>query len=236
MKYKLELNVNYFDKYGYKMFAYPILLSQLGFDHLKDTDQSFGILLQDRYAWVIISMKLKFLKRIDLPTTFNGNTWYSGRRGPYFRREYEIKSSDNLIVGASYSILFDFETNSIYRKKELPFISLDVKNKHLIDLKSGIRDEFELIEIAKDKVKNSHIDNLGHTNHLRYVEFIYDALTDELINEAYTYNTMELFFQKEMLLNHKYSVNYAKKDDKLIFQIINLTTNEISFTLILSNE
>ena len=85
-------------------------------------------------------------------------------------------------------------------------------------------------------MKNSHIDNLGHTNHLRYVEFIYDALTDELINEAYTYNTMELFFQKEMLLNHKYSVNYAKKDDKLIFQIINLTTNEISFTLILSNE
>ena len=126
MKYKLELNVNYFDKYGYKMFAYPILLSQLSFDHLKDTDQSFASCYK-------IDMRGYYFNEVKVfkKNWYTYNFWRQylvfGRRGPYFRREYEIKSSDNLIVGASYSILFDFETNSIYRKKNFLLFHLMLK-------------------------------------------------------------------------------------------------------------
>ena len=236
MKYKLDVNVNHFDKFGYKLFGYPALLSHLGYLHLKDSDQSFGVMLENRYAWVIISMKLHFNKRIDEPINFDGYTWYAGRKGPYFRREYEILSDTHKIIGSSYSILFDFETDSIYRKREFPFSILEEKEKFLLDLSPSFKENIDLKEIGRQIVKNSHIDGLGHTNHLKYLEFIYDALSEDQIIEVYKYNTLELFFQNEMLLGDEFSINIGHLNNKTVFQIYNITKYKISFTLVCSNE
>lgn len=62
MKYSIYLNINDFDKHGLKLYGYPKLYSNLAFEHLKETDQGVGVLIQDRYAWVLISMKLKINK------------------------------------------------------------------------------------------------------------------------------------------------------------------------------
>lgn len=236
MKYNIYLNINDFDKYGLKLYGYPKLFSNLAFEHLKETEQGVGVLIQDRYAWVLISMKIKIIRPLLSQEDLIGTTWYAGQRGPYYRREFEVCNEFCHLQGASYSILMDMSDRKLYRSKELPFDPLQQKLIHLLSLNTSFKEEVELIDVANRQVLNSHLDVLGHTNHLRYLEFIYDAMTQEEIDEAKNFNTLELFFQKEMLLGDEFKVSKGKLDDKLVFIITNKTNNERSFTLVLSNE
>lgn len=236
MRYNIYFNINDFDKYGLKLYAYPALLSQLGYEHLKNTDQGVGVLIKNKYAWVIISMKLRISQKISKPCDITGVTWYSGRKGPYFRREYEITNKNFQIIGSSYSVLIDVITRKIYRNSILPFKIIDEKDKYLLTLEANYRDEVNSEMICSRKVLNSHIDVLGHVNHLKYVEFIYDSLTEEEINEVNSYNTLELFFHNEMLLGEEFSINKGQSNNKTIFTVINQTKNSKAFTLVLSNE
>lgn len=236
MKYHIFSNINDFDKYGLKINGYLTLLSTLGFEHLKKTDQGIGVLIKDRYAWVIISMKIKILKPILEPVEIYGSTWYSGRRGPYFRREYELANKNYHVVASSYSILLDLETRSVFRNKKLPFNELEEVSKHLVSLVANYREEVNLTKTMTRTVYNSYIDVLGHTNHLRYLEFIYDSLNEDEIKEVNNYNTLELFFQSEMLLGDEFSVNKGYHNNQLVFVLYNETKGEKAFTLVLSNE
>lgn len=237
MKYDITININDFDKNGLKLFGYPTILSHLGYLHLKETDQGVGVLLLDRYAWAITAMKIQIKKRVESQSDLTGKTWYSGQKGPYYRREYLIyQGSEEIILGSSYSILLDVIDRSVFRGREFPFIMLDANNKHLLKLRSGYKKKVNSQEIMKRQVYNSYIDVLGHTNHLRYIEFIYDALTIEEIEEVNRYNTLELFFQHEMTLGDIFSVNKGYDNDNVVFILYNETKDNIAFTIVLSNE
>lgn len=236
MKYSIYLNINDFDKHGLKLYGYPKLYSNLAFEHLKETDQGVGVLIQDRYAWVLISMKLKINKPLLVHEDIFGTTWYSGQRGPYHRREVDIFNDNAHIQGASYSILMDMKDRSVYRSKELPFNRLTEKLTHLVELNTNFKNDLEVEDIFSGKVLNSDIDILGHVNHLKYVEYIYNSITQEEIEKLKNYNTLELYFQKEMVLGDEYKVSKGYLDEKVVFIITNKTNNKRAFTLVLSNE
>ena len=226
-----------FDTFGLKLYHYPKLASMLSYEHLKDTDQGVNVILQEKYAWAIVVMKLHLKSRIKDPTSLVGRTWYSGRKGPYYRREYELTYHDEVVVaGASYSILLNVIDRSIYRLKQLPFKELNPIPKHLVNLQANFRQDLDYENMSEGVVIEEYIDALGHTNHLYYVEFIYNALTEEDLKEVNRYNTMELFFHKEMVLGDVFTVNKGYLDEFLIFLIYNKTNEEKAFTLKLSKE
>lgn len=235
-KYNVKLNIEDFDIHGFKLHGYSRVLSSMAFEHLKDTEQGIGVLIKDRYAWVLISMKIKVNKRLEEQVDLQGSTWYSGQRGPYYRREFKIANDFCDMDAASYSILMDMHDRSVYRKKELPFEKLDETLTHLVDINTSFRDKVEHTELSRRKVSNSHLDVLGHCNHLRYLEFIYDAMSVEEIKNIKNYNVLELYFQKEMLLGDEFTVSRGSFEDKLVYVISNLTNKERAFTLVLSNE
>lgn len=236
MKYNIYLNMNDFDIHGLKLYGYPKLYSNLAFEHLKETDQGVGVLIQDRYAWVLISMKLKINKPLLVHEDIFGTTWYSGQRGPYYRREVDIFNDNAQIQGASYSILMDMKDRSVYRSKELPFNRLTEKLTHLVELNTNFKNDLEVEDIFSGKILNSDIDILGHANHLKYVEYIYNAITQDEIEKLKNYNTLELYFQKELVLGDEYKVSKGYLDEKVVFIITNKTNNDRAFTLVLSNE
>ena len=235
--YPIVVNKSFFNDEGLKINNYPKLLSTLGYEHLKDTDQGVNVILKDKYAWAIVVMKLHILTPIKSPLTLTGKTWYSGRRGPYYRREYELSyNGKSVLTGASYSILLNVLDRSVFRQKTLPFNPLVETNIHLTTLTTSFRDDFNYTFIKEDTVKDEHIDALGHTNHLNYVKFIYKALSKEDRLELNTYNTLELFFQKEMLKGDVFTINKGYKDDFLLFLIYNKTRAENAFILKVSKE
>lgn len=236
MTHQINVNFNDFGPNGLRFYAYPKVLSILSYEHLKETDQGIGVLIKNKYAWAIISMKLTFSKPVKTLTSIFGNTWYSGQKGPYYRREFEVFFNDTIIKGASYSILLDVNSRTVFRGKKLPFEMLKEVNTFMVDIKTNYRLTHNYHVLSEAVVLHSHIDALGHVNHLKYMEFIYDALNTDLVDKVYSFNTMELFFQKEMVLGDTFSINYFEDSEKMVFMVYNNSKDETSFTLVLSNE
>ncbi len=235
--YNIELKESEYDKHGLKLYNYLSIVTRLSYEHLKQTEQGINVIIQDKYAWAVIAMKLHILKPLKTLVNLTGKTWYAGKRGPFYRREYEIfLDGKQMMVGGSYSVLLNVIDRSVYRKRELPFEELIMTDRHLCEIETSFKDELTYTFLKEGSILDEHIDALGHTNHLNYMKFIYEALTDELIKEVNNYNTLEMFFQKEMLAYDEFTINKGYLDSNLVFQIYNKTNDSIAFTLKLSNE
>ena len=235
MSYKFDIDINYFNKHNnLKLDAYPSLLSAVAYDHLKGTDQGVGVVILDKYAWVLVSMKIEVVKPLD-NLTVEGNTWFAGNRGPFYRREYLIlNEGEPFIKAASYSVLLNMDTRTIYREKELPFERLKEEKIHLVELLPSFKEEVQYKEVYQSFVTNSMIDVFDHVNNIKYSELAYNALSLDEIKNLSNLKEIELYFAKEMLINHKFSVKKAKTVNKIYIQVYNNTTNTIAFTMVLT--
>ena len=130
--YNILLNESEYDKYGLKLYNYLKIVTKLSYEHLKQTDQGIHVIIKDKYAWAVIAMKLHILKPLKQLANLTGKTWYAGKRGPFYRREYEIfLNGKQMMVGGSYSVLLNVIDRSVYRKRELPFEELIMTDKQL---------------------------------------------------------------------------------------------------------
>lgn len=232
MEYKVLVDINEFNENNdLKLVTYPKLLSLVSYLHLRNTSQGVGEVIANKYAWVLVSMKIDIIGKLTNLDVF-GNTWYSGNRGPYYRREYQLFSGGEVFVNAaSYSVLLNMDSRTVYREKELPFEKLLEVKKHLVDLKSGIKEELSFKEIYKGKVTNSMIDVFNHVNNLKYSEICYDALNSEEIKMLNSLKSVELYFHKEMTLNNEFTVYKVREDNIINLVVHNTTTNIKAFTM-----
>lgn len=229
------LFAHFSEKYILKPYGYHHLLNVLANDHLKQTDQGIGVILTEKYAWVLVSMTIEIVEPIVDLKQLLGKTWYAGRRGPFYRREYLIENQAGKVVskGASYSILMDMSSRSIFRGKELPFKSLKEVNEQLINAEPRLKSDYAFVEISERQVLNSHLDPLGHVNNLRYHEYIYDALSEEEIEKIDKIKRIELYFQKELQKDDQFSISKFTENNISYYQIHNETTNMKAFTIVL---
>ena len=74
------------------------------------------------------------------------NTWYSQRKGPYYRRELIFYNDKNDIMfkGSTFSILMNVKDRSVFRKKELPFSLTTPYPKYCVEASPHFRDEGDL--------------------------------------------------------------------------------------------
>lgn len=218
-----------------KPYGYHHLFNVIANDHLKRTNQGVGVVLAEKYAWVLVSLTFEIIKPIVDLKDFLGKTWYAGRRGPFYRREYLIENEQGTIIcqGASYSILMDLSNRTIFRKKELPFKTLKERKEYLIEAEPRFKKDYSYEELTRRKVLNSHLDPIGHVNNLRYHEYIYDVLTEEEVKNIDKIKKVELYFQKELKKNDNFSINKFIDGNISYYQINNETTNMKAFSLVL---
>lgn len=234
-KYEIKPLFEHFnEKHILKPYGYQHMFNYLANIHLSDTDQGVGVIIENQYAWVLVSFTIEIKKPITEIKPFIGRTWFSGNVGPYYRREYEIKNQkdETIAVASSFSVLLDMKTRSVYRQKELPFEKLKEHQIYLTEAQTRFRLRLDYDLINTRKVYNSHLDSLGHVNNLRYAEYIYDAFSEEEVNNLKNINKMELYFHHEMKLNHEFTVERSKTLDNTIFSITNKSLNVKAFSIV----
>lgn len=232
MNYKFRVDINNYNQFNnLKLTAYPSLLSEVADNHLKNTDQGVGVVIKEKYAWVLVSMKI-VLEHSLKDEELEGATWYSGNRGPFYRREYQISNNGEVFLkAASYSVLLDLETRSVFREKKLPFAKLPEIDNHLVILNSSFKENVFYEEIYRARVSNSMIDVFNHVNNLKYSEICYDALTEAELKKLTNLSEIELYFHKEMYLNDEFIVSKAIKDNYLYLKVYNKTNDIKAFTM-----
>ena len=124
-----------------KPYAYQRLFAQVAEQHLNRVNINIGTTLKGNLAWALVALSIEIIKPVEGCPKLYANTWYSQRKGPFFRRELLFKNEkgETMFHGSTFSILMDVEKRTIYRKKELPFSLTEPIPKYTIEASQPLR-------------------------------------------------------------------------------------------------
>lgn len=207
-RYPLFPDFSYFDPQGrLKPYAYQELLAQLVDRQLEDPQEGLTMdqILGQGLAWVLTSITVQIKAPLPRSVTLYGSTHYAGRKGPYFRREYQLLDGSGKLLAraASYSVLIDLKKRSIFRKKDLPFDFPPAKPPSDIDIRPSLREKLDYQTLGQRTVTPSTIDGIGHMNNSRYGEWAYDSLPKDLRDRLHHLRQIDIYFTKEVSLDEK---------------------------------
>ncbi len=213
---------------------------QLAFAQLVEADLcEFKIDFPDVFkyglGWVIISFNVEVVKPVTKATWLYGSTWYSQRRGPYFRRDFLFKDENGDIVfqGTTYNILLDIANRKIFRQVDTPFYLDPPHPEFRAEGSPAFREKFEYTDILTRKVYGSDIDSLGHVNNTRYGAFAYDVMTEEERKRLEKLRRMELYFEAELTEGDDYLMQKTYNNDDLLIRCMNLNKKAPAFDMVL---
>ncbi len=219
--YPITIEFSHFDPQGYLTpKGYQHIANSIADKHLIRHGLSFETLIQKGISWVLLSLSIEIQHPIqERAQTLFGKTWFSGRKGIYFRREISVHREDGTMVFccALYSTLLDLNTRTIYRKRTLPFELMEPTEKILLPATPSFKEKQSFVKGEQQTVKRSYLDMLGHVNNERYGDFCFDALSESEA-DLKTLHRMELYFVSELNLQDSFSVNKAVQDKRVFVQ------------------
>ena len=217
-----------------KPYAYQKLFSKVVDQHLMKIDISEDKMIKHNLAWALVSMSIEIKKPIEGIAPMYANTWHSGRRGPFFCREFVFRNENNEILfqGSTFSVLLDMEKRTIYRKKELPFPLIEAVEDLTIEASPTNKSNLEFTKVEERKVYNSYIDCLGHVNNGRYGEFAYDTFTEKEKKNLPRLKRMDVYFISELRAGDTFSISKAYHGNKIYCRGYHDSKTNISFEII----
>ena len=149
-------------------------------EHLLDNGMDNPKLVrEENVSWAFLSLTAEILTPIQPGEVLTGRTWFSGRRGPLFRRELEYRHADGsrAVTMTCFSGLIDLSARKIIRERSyLERYSLPV-GEQLLEADSRMSIDITKYRAAdRRKVYPSWLDGLGHVNNSRYGDMVYDTL------------------------------------------------------------
>ena len=217
-------------------YAYQKYYSQAGEWDLIQHNCNVSEIIKYNLCWAIISMSVEIVKPMDRTMKLYANTWFSQRKGAYFRRDFVFTNENDEVVFQGYgaSVLLDLINRTTYRGDELPFEMVDPLEEFTIAEIPRKKIDLEFTEVDERKVYNSHIDVLGHVSNCRYGEFAYDTLSDEERDKLKKLKRMDISFKSELRNKDTFKMLKAYEDNKIMLQGYNNTKSDVSFNVIYS--
>ncbi len=170
-------------------------------EHLLDIGMDNPKLVrEENVSWLFLSLTSEVHSPIVPGEVLTGRTWFSGRRGPLFRRELEYRHADGsqAVSFSCFSGLIDLNARKLIRDRAyLERYSLPA-GEPLIQAESRMAPQIEEYrEIHRRQVYPSWLDGLGHVNNSRYGDMIYDTLCAAGAGEGLL-RRLELYFTGEL--------------------------------------
>ncbi|GAB1476145.1 hypothetical protein MASR2M70_09770 [Bacillota bacterium] len=233
--HKLDVEVFYFNEAGImKPSAYQALFAKLAESHLDIFNSGADETMKHGLAWALISMSIDVRRPVESCGKLNAHTWYSGRQGPFYRRELVFSNGDGNIMfcGSTFSVLLDVNERKVYRKKELPFDLFEPDEVYCTDANYRFKESVEYLPYETRKVYGSDLDLLGHVNNRRYGDFAYDALTEEEQLRLRDVKRMDFYFISEMRKNDSFTILKSIEPNRILLRGHNNTKDDVSFDII----
>lgn len=232
--HQLDVEVSFLNENNImKPSAYQSLFAQLAERHLSAFGADSNVTMQYGLAWALISLSIDIKKPIDRCMKLFAKTWYSQRKGPYFRRELVFCDENDTIMfqGSTFSVLLDLENRTIYRKNALPFSLTLPLEEYCIEAEPRYRGEFDFTPIETRVVYNSFIDNLGHVNNRYYGDFAFDSLTESELLNMVRLRRMDFYFISELRNKDHFTLEKAKATNRILINGQNITKSDLAFVV-----
>ncbi len=185
-------------------------------EHLLDIGMDNPKLVrEENISWAFLALTSEVLSPIAPGEVLTGRSWFSGRRGPLFRRELEYCHADGsrAVAFSCFSGLIDLGARKIIRDRAyLERYTLPV-GETLLEADSRMApDAAQYREADRRKVYSSWLDGLGHVNNARYGDMIFDTLSaagsfDGMLRR------LELYFMGELHEGEEVALLLRKEAD-----------------------
>lgn len=231
----LDVEVFYLNENGImKPSAYQALFAQLAEKHLDYYKSGAGETMKHGLAWALISMSIQVRQPIDTCMKLYAYTWYSQRRGPYFRRELVFcdESGNIMFQGSTFSVLLEVSTRKVFRQKELPFKLTEPNEVFCMEADHHFREKPEFTPCETRKIYSSDIDLLGHVNNRRYGDFAYDALTEEERLRLKNLKRLDLYFISEMRDKDDFTILKSVEENRILLRGHNNMKGDTAFDIV----
>ena len=170
-------------------------------EHLLDIGMDNPRLVrEENVSWAFLSLTAEVFGPIEPGEVLTGRTWFSGRRGPLFRRELEYRhmGGERAAAMSCFSGLIDLRARKIIRDRAYLEKYTLPAGEALIEAESRMSPRLEEYrEADRRKVYPSWLDGLGHVNNARYGDMIFDTLSAAGIREGLL-RRLELYFVGEL--------------------------------------
>lgn len=217
-RYDLDVEFYFLNEYDIlKPSAYPALFAQLSERQLTKFNMDNNRTMEFGLAWALISISIDIIRPIDRCMTLSARTWFSGRKGPYYRRELVFENNDGGVMfqGSTFSILMDVTNRKVFRKKETPFKVTPAQTEYCTEADPRYRPGDSYLPVDSRSVHPSDIDKLGHVNNRRYGDFAYDVLTESEIQRLAHLKRLDFHFMSELRKNQDFQLEKSIEANRI---------------------
>lgn len=220
-RYTSEFTIPYYDCSGEGTVRPESLLAYMGETSALHSDY-LGVggadLVEKGFVWMLNRWRVRFIKYPKARDIIKVETWSSGIDRFYATREFNIYDNHgNLMVQASTQWVF----LDIHRKRPTR-VPDDMNNIYDTESEYNLHDFYEFkkeIDINKEvdfHVRKSDIDSNNHVNNVKYLNWMIEALPDEL-DDKYLYE-LDIQYKKETKLGNLIisGVSIDKQDEEII--------------------
>lgn len=169
-----------------------------------------------KHNWMIISWKIKFIKKPKYNDCIKVVTWSKEIQRLYAYRDFEVYDSKGELaaIASSKWVLIDMETKSITSPNEELIKAYECESDSVMDYKelSKLKEPSNYINQAQVEPTRSMIDVNNHVHNLYYLDLAYAALPDEIYYS--NFNEIEIMYKKEIKLGEKIKSLYAYSEEE----------------------
>lgn len=205
---------------------------EIGGQHVDVLGIGYDALIPNRRAWVILRMRMVFIRQPHWRDVLTISTWHRCMDGPFYVRDYELSDADGepLVKSTSSWIICDLDERKFVRTPEIQ----DSLNDYIpsdspmpVCKRLRVPETLALNLIGEHKVSYSDVDKNVHANNARYVQWVMDAIDPGFISE-HPVRELEINFNHEARLGQVVSLFGAAYDDS-VWYVVGRIDGEDSF-------
>lgn len=192
------------------------ILTEMGGIHSEMIGNGSDVLMAKKLSWVLLTWKIKFIKRPKLNDEILVKTWVRKSDGITSVRDFEVYNSEDekIIIASSKWCLINLETRRPVRFDD------DLSNAYAPEDKNAFGEELPRVkepqeyELEKEYViQKDDIDVNGHVHNSNYLDVAFDIIPgfDE---SKKNYDNVLIEFKKEIMYEDNVRVHYKNEKDK----------------------
>lgn len=189
-------------------------------------------LISDVHTWMLLSWKVKVIKRPKFNDIIKVKTWSRKIEKFYAFRDFEVYDKDNQIIAIASSkwVYLDMEKGKIVKVPEETAASYD--SEEIYSFEEGEREFSKLKEaesfenVIEFTITRNMIDSNRHLHNIYYMDMAKEVLPSK-IYEQEELNEFEIMYKKEIKYGEKPKVFYSYENN---LHIVTVKSNDESET------
>lgn len=192
------------------------ILTEMGGIHSEIIGNGSDVLMAKKLSWVLLTWKIKFIKRPKLNDEILVKTWVRKSDGITSVRDFEVYNSEDekIIIASSKWCLINLETRRPVRFDD------ELSNAYAPEDKNAFGEELPRVkepqeyELEKEYViQKEDIDVNGHVHNSNYLDVAFDIVPGFDENKK-NYDNVLIEFKKEIMYEDNVRVHYKNEKDK----------------------